>query len=362
MFNFLSKSKKLLFIYVFISIAGTFNTCSAKKTKIAFFINFLTVRGVEVSIYDYADCNETILGNESIIINNMEIFSDPKSGFHNDFTNSAREKFVKRFKSRFFDCASMQEVEEILRKEQVDILYVQKYGFKDDTISQVCKNAVHAVFVAQPHGDAYACISSWLSNKNLSVKTPFVPYMVRLHDTTETLHQELNIPYGSVVFGRHGGSGTFSINYAKEAVIETAKKHKDWYFVFLNTNKFCDLSNVIFLPLTADMEYKTKFINTCDIMLHAREEGETFGLACAEFSIKNKPVITCVCGDLCHIEILGDKGLYYKNKQELLNILNSCGKNITTIRTKNWDCYSQKFNPHAVMQKFNEIFIQPLIH
>lgn len=163
---------------------------------------------------------------------------------------------------------------------------------------------------------------------------------------------ELNIPHGAVVFGRHGGSGTFSIPYAREAVQEVARKHKDWYFLFLNTNKFCDLPNVIFLPATADMAYKTKFINTCDAMIHARAEGETFGLACGEFSIKNKPVITCSnMGDRCHIEILDNKGLYYRSKSELLKILKSIGHNIDKVRSSEWDCYSKMYNPHVVMKK-----------
>lgn len=334
-----------------------------KKIKIAFFVNLLSVRGVEVSVYDYADCNETILGNESIIINNMEYFGKPEmAGFMSDYSESARVKFIKRFGPRFFDCNSMQQVEEILMRENADIFYHQKYGVIDDKVSKVCKNAVHAVFTAQIHGDAYACISEWLSNQHASLHIPYVPYMVRLNDTQESLHAELGIPKGSIVFGRHGGARTFSIDYAKEAIIEIAQAHRNWYFVFLNTDKFCNLPNVIFLPLTANMEYKTKFINTCDAMIHARADGETFGLACAEFSIKNKPIITCSnSGDQAHIAILSNKGLYYSNKQELINIVTSCGNNINIIKSQNWDAYSEKFSPIAVMKKFNEIFIQPLI-
>ena len=37
---------------------------------------------------------------------------------------------------------------------------------------------------------------------------------------------------------------------------------------------------------------KEAFYRTCDAMLHARRDGETFGLAVAEFSVRNKPVIT----------------------------------------------------------------------
>ena len=34
------------------------------------------------------------------------------------------------------------------------------------------------------------------------------------------------------------------------------------------------------------------YLSACDAMLHARWEGETFGLSCAEFLIRGKPIIT----------------------------------------------------------------------
>lgn len=352
-----NKLQSLLFVLVI----GMVPTTNTKPVKIAFFMNVLSLRGVDVATYDYADCNETILGNESIIISNTEYMDSP--GFLLDYTASVREKFIKRFGSRFFDCNTMQDVEDILRKEKVDLFYVQKFGCIDSTISKVCKNIVHAVFTLQVHGDAYASISSWLSNTRPALRVPFIPYMVRLDDTKETLHEELHIPQGAVVFGRHGGFQTFDLSFAKEAVQELAQQHKDWYFLFLNTNKFCNLPNVIFLPGTANMVYKTKFINTCDAMLHARSEGETFGLACAEFSIQNKPIITWLnSSDRSHIEILGTKGFYYTNKHELLKILQSIGTNINEIRTQHWDTYSKDYNPQAVMKKFHEVFIQPFIN
>lgn len=96
-------------------------------------------------------------------------------------------------------------------------------------------------------------------------------------------------------------------------------------------------------------------------MFHARFAGETFGLAVGEFSVKNKPIITCISGDQAHIEILGDKGFYYTDKQQLIAHINYIGNNIDTIRAGDWDCYSKDFNPEVVMKKFDEIFIQPLL-
>ena len=44
------------------------------------------------------------------------------------------------------------------------------------------------------------------------------------------------------------------------------------------------------LPPTADVARLHAFIRSCDAMLHGRTGGETFGLACAEFSAFNRPV------------------------------------------------------------------------
>ena len=37
---------------------------------------------------------------------------------------------------------------------------------------------------------------------------------------------------------------------------------------------------------------KVRFIQTCDMMIHGRTVGETFGIAIGEFSFYNKPVMT----------------------------------------------------------------------
>ena len=77
--------------------------------------------------------------------------------------------------------------------------------------------------------------------------------------------------------------------------------------------------------------------------------GETFGLAIAEFSMKNKPIITCNCGDLEHIKILGDKAIIYNTYEELINIF----KNIKTIISSHsdWNAY-KLYSPEYVMNLF----------
>lgn len=316
--------------------------------KIIFHCYQLSVRGTEVAIYDYADYNEKFLGNESIIIT-------PQKANHSE---SAINKFKQRFKSVLF--YSSGELESLVSKLDSDIFYVQKSGELDSIMVQNIKNCVHVVFRNfQPHGDVYAYISEWLAKDSGGEKSKFVPYMVSLPSINSNLRDKLNIPYEAIVIGRHGGADSFDIKFVKEVILDIVDKRSDIYFLFLGTNEFGGNwfkkrnPRIIFLPPTSDLEYKTMFINTCDAMLHARYRGETFGLAVAEFSIRNKPVMTySLSEEKAHIFELGDKGLYYSNSRELESLL----LNFKTT-DKNWDCYSEKFSPENVMKKFKEVFL-----
>lgn len=335
-----------------------------KPLKVGFFLEHLLVRGTEVAVYDYADCNETLLGNESVVIfvnRPLSYWDTPKP---QDQPPSVRELFTRRFGGRFYECDSLEEMDKILLAEGVDLLYLLKGGRKDDKLSCVTLNAVHAVFPPlEPHGDIYACISDWLSHSELGAVVPYVPHMVRLDTTKQTLHDELGIPRDAVVFGRHGGFESFDLLFAKQAVSDVAATHPDWYFLFLNTEPFCHLPNVLFLPSTPDLVFKTKFINTCDAMIHARSMGESFGLACAEFSIQNKLVLTWSGFSnphyhRCHMGILGNKGRYYDNQEQLVALMEWVGQNISVVRSMDWDAYSEKYNPDVVMKRFDDVFLK----
>ncbi len=155
--------------------------------------------------------------------------------------------------------------------------------------------------------------------------------------------------------GRHGGAGTFDIPFVHEEVRRAASTRQDLWFVFLNTRPFCaPHPRIVHLPTTVDLVRKTRFVRTCDAMLHARREGETFGLACAEFSIQHKPVITWSDSpDRFHIETLGTKGLYYRAAEDLRRIL----ARFTPVQG-DFDAYSAHFAPQPVMRQFERVFLQ----
>lgn len=92
-------------------------------------------------------------------------------------------------------------------------------------------------------------------------------------------------------------------------------------------------------------------------MIWARSDGETFGLAIAEFSIKNKPVIVTKVGDLAHVELLGDKGIWYE-ESNLRNILLTFDKE--SVCKNDWNAYTD-YTPEKVMKIFKEVFIENFI-
>jgi hypothetical protein len=317
--------------------------------KIIFHSNQLGVRGTEVALFDYAFYNREILGNDSIIV------SDRAADL------SAYEKFKSEFDVILYD--NFNEVIKLVDDRKVDAVYYQKAGQYDGKIVPNAKNFVHSVFqFKQPHGDVYAYISKWLSNK-MGGDMPYVPYMVDIlkHDHSMNYREYLNIPKDATVFGYYGGPQSFNLEFAKNAVIDVATKNKNVYFIFMNSDVFCTgLDNVLFLQSSISIEDKIGFINTCDACIHARNGGESFGLTVAEFSIKNKPVITtsvCQSGILCdaaHIELLGEKAILYDNYTDLVDIFNNF-KDMYDLNA-DWNAY-REYSPALVMNQFKKVFI-----
>ena len=310
--------------------------------KIAFWDNYLSERGTTISLFDYAYYNEKILGNQSIIM-----YNKTRVGSINDV--------IEKFKSHFevIGVDNFHEVDNILKDQNCDIFYIIKAGENEGQVSNFCKTVVHCVFNCSfPHGDVYASIAPWVNDNNGNF--PVVPHMINLPSNQDNMRDILNIPQNAVVFGRHGGYEQFDIHYVHNIVYNVALTNPNIYFLFLNTKPFCDpLPNIIHLSTVVDLKQKSTFINTCDAMLWARSDGETFGLSIAEFSIKNKPVLCCYSGALSHIHLLKDKAIIY-NENNLKDILINFNKE--EMQKQDWNAYKD-YTPENVMKIFKKVFI-----
>ena len=88
-------------------------------------------------------------------------------------------------------------------------------------------------------------------------------------------------------------------------------------------------------------------------MLHARQRGESFGLAIAEFLSLNKPVMAWNNGhDLNHLEMLKDSGLLYNNANDITSILDNLHS-----YSEDWARRVDDYKPEVVMKKFDEVFL-----
>lgn len=319
---------------------------------IGFHSNQLSITGTEVALYDYADCNETILGNRSFILYNA---SNPLN------QREALEKFSQRFE--VVPYRSKDEREELLRKNGAALMYALKAGKRDGLVSETVPTMVHAVFPTNPlhmHGSSYAYVSEWLSEVCSRGKIPAVPHIVDLPQTNDNLRRDLNIPDSAKVFGCYGGRKSFDVSHAIRAVHKVLENLDDTFFLFMNIEKFVDHPRAIFFPGSVELAFKSRFINSCDAMLHARRQGESFGLACGEFSLMNKPVITYKLGKhRHHIRVLGSKGIYFSGWKDLYEIIRSF--NPSVLGSFNWDQYSAIYNKEAVMERFDRFLIQPAL-
>jgi hypothetical protein len=182
--------------------------------------------------------------------------------------------------------------------------------------------------------------------------------MISLPKHEDNLRGQLFIPPNSLVFGNYGGSDSFNLGFVKKLIREIVHRNRNIYFLFMNIPLFLEHPQAIFLPGSTDLNYKVRFINSVDAMIHARGIGESFGIACGEFSILNKPIMTyALSPQRSHLEILGEKALLYRGPKELEQLIVNFDQK--WVRSQVWDCYSKEFSPYAVMKKFESVFIKP---
>lgn len=317
--------------------------------NIAFWDNCLCERGTSLGLYNYAYYNETILNNKSFI------FYD-RNHIH------TKQQIVEKFKKRFIvhDTDNFKEVDQYLKEYKITHIFIIKAGNIDSRISKVAKNCIQCVFNCfQPHGDVYCSIHEYIQG-NFG-KYPVIPRIITLPDSNNNLRQTLNIPDNATVIGGYGAETCFDIKYVQDIVYKVAQQNSTIYFLFANFNRFCpSIVNIIHLPMIVEHIDKTVFINSCDAMLWARSDGETFGQAIAEFSIQNKPVFVTQCikhpESNMHMKLLGDKSIQYdcnNLEQKLLNFdkMVEC--------KKDWNAY-REYSPENVMKTFENVFLNEI--
>lgn len=313
--------------------------------KTLFHTNTLNYRGTTVAVQDYAKYNQETLGNESVICYNASI------GYEKDMGS---EQAVVDDLSKSFDVRPYETADELNKIcDTVDFAYFIRGGQKEPLPTNV-KTGVHAVFgFNDPHGDRYAYVSEWLSKETSNGVHPYVPHMVDLPEPTGDFREALGLSKDDIVIGRIGGYYTFDLPWVYQVITQVVNENPNIKFLFVGTYPFIKHPNVKFINEFSNRQKKSNFINSCDMLIHGRSRGETFGLAIAEGLALNKPVIAWKGGmELNHIELLGGESsdlLYSEGnlKEKILEIPRSGGVYSTLV---------EDYMPTPVMTKFKEVF------
>lgn len=322
--------------------------------KVCFHLDNLSLRGTTTAILDYAHYNQTLLNNESIIAYDEVLLLDDR-----DQNFSKRFEISEYFKKEYdtIQYKNKQELKNILDEKDCEHIYFLKSGFVDNNYLEGKKNLIHCVFnFYQPHGHRYAYVSDWLAEKASNNTCSYVPHIVSLPISTEVnIRKKLNISEDKIVLGRYGGFEQFDINFVNDIIDFITKNDSTFVFLFVNTKKFIDHPNVIFLPPIIGKQEKTDFIMACDGMIHARSDGESFGLSICEFLYLNRPVISFGGGrDKNNVKILGEYDLIYNSPYELLDKFFKVKYNMYNLH---YEYLVKSFSPESVMNKFKEVFL-----
>lgn len=320
--------------------------------KTIFHTNTLNYRGTTVAITDYAHYAQEILGKESVIAYNKSLGYEKDSGSE----PAVIEALSKRFEVIGYESTDLLDY---IDCNDIELAYFIKAGVRDNQYPMVhqgsfpCRSVVHTVFQAnQPHGDVYAYISEWLARTMSNNTIPYVPHIVQLPEPTGDFRSSLGISKDKIVIGRYGGLSTFDIPFVHQCISRFVESHTNYVFIFVGTTPFITHPDVMFFKELHDLQLKANFINTCDAMIHARLQGESFGLAIGEFLSLGKPVIAWNGGyDKHHIDVLEGSETLYNDAEHLMHILT----NIKDIN-QDWRRRVEQFTPASVMIKFNDVF------
>ena len=323
--------------------------------KIAIHSNQFDGRGTGKTPYDYAVALRDILGHEVVFVTT---YDDPNEGLPRIQKEFQAFQYHGNANRAPADSVRAQ-LEKIVSEQKIDFMQMMKSGANDFINPSNCRTGTHYIFDgSQPHGTVYAAVSEFLARK--FGKTAYVPHIMYGLSPTKDIRAALNIPKDALVIGRHGGKESFDLPFVHKAVADILNVRKDVYFLFLATNPFITHERVIYFPWVGVEQGKFNFIHACDIMLHARQIGETFGLAVGEFSAANKPVMTWSGNgypgyDTAHVEHLLGNPYIYHGYDDLMLILKELDVNY--IRNNNWDQFTEKFSPKRVINQYKEVFL-----
>jgi len=318
-----------------------YNKYIEKPLKVAFLCDELC-NEKNMALYNYALYCKKLYNNDSIIFyykNCLDI-----------------NKFNFEFKC--YEINNIIEIDNIIIANNITHLYY----IITDTINEsaLCNNAFNLLHLLNDieiniSNNKKYIYSNFSDYSIINKEIPILYNILNNNIDTNNYRNDLDIPYNAIVIGRYGLYNEFNILEVYEAIIDILNSCDNIYFLFINTQPFHIHSRIIYID-NINIIDKIKYLNTCDAMIHAKIDGEIFSIEIAEFSLLNKPIITCNIPNINigHINILQDKAIYYNNKDSLINIFYKL-KDILKLNY-DWNAF-KSFLPDEIMKNFfNNLF------
>lgn len=325
---------------------------------IAFNLNNLSFRGTTTAIIDYCKYNQILLNNKSIICYPKHIMNNNNNEKDFNKINNIVEFFHNNYDVIEYD--SKETLLRQLKQYNCEYIYYLKAGLIDNDFLHGIKNLIHCVFNHyQPHGHKYVYISEWLRDYSVppAMKNTFdyVPHIVTMPVNSSKSYKDLYNLHDKYVIGRHGGYKEFDVEFVKEFVIYQLNNNSNITFLFVNTEPFYEHKNIIYLDSFFGNQEKTDYIKSCDMMIQARQRGESFGLALCEGLFHDIPVLSYGGGiDKHNNFLLESHDLIYYSYNDLMEKFNKHFK----LKNKNYyENIVKQFSPELVMEKFDRVFL-----
>ena len=265
-----------------------------------------------------------------------------------------------------------------------DVAYFIKSGENDGTEFDKTPSLIHAVFQNyDPHGASYVYNSDWLAKKMqfrrflpsslykgylgkwngcLNARDfDFLPHVCNVKNVVPNRNLLSGIDDDSFVVLRYGGWDSFDNAWVQDELLNFVEQHKNAVALMVNTKPFCSHKRIRFLQKFTNPLERDHLLAACDVFIHARNQGESFGLSLVEAMQANKQVLSWSGGkDQNHVELLRSSGALFANKLELQSKLEFMYSGVKLVDTKLLSSRSQQFRPEIIAPKFESLLLDIL--
>lgn len=364
--------------------------CS-RRLRLCFLDYALDGRGMPASAFSYALHAETVLGHESVVLAGSVAQSKVDllvtSVDHVKEANTSRralDHWCTHFPVRYF--LGAQQLGATAKAAGCDAMYVQHLSAGSHAFVRAVEQAgIPVMFHCMgwcnvKQGSTYAVNSEWAAKRFNT--GPVVRFGVSAcpkpePGAAEALRATHNISASDKLLCYMGGEDSFNIKWVIDQLFASVEKVDDWmrtmpslHLMFMPKLPRGVAQHARFHtnPFSARTSDKAAFYAACDAMIHSRSNGESFGLAVAEFSSCNRPVITqgkkaTTAGyETAHLDMLGSKAWTYTahDKGSLIaQMRRLVDTPKETLERGDWNAHAQNEPSQLMRDKFHTVFIKP---